>query len=77
MKKWDEATLVGWKEQEKQFKKDVVDMSKHKTLVNPYDLERLPGKRRAMLAVIGRYADRNYRQIEKDDDNRAQEGDTG
>lgn len=41
--KWGEGTLRRWKEEEAQFKKDVVDMTKHESLVNPYDLARPSG----------------------------------
>ena len=44
VQKWGERTLRGWKEEEQQFKKDVVDMTKHGSLVNPYDLERTSGR---------------------------------
>ena len=48
VEKWDKDTLETWRKEEARFKKDVVDMSKHKTLVNPYDLERTSGACRAV-----------------------------
>ena len=46
VEKYGEAKLVGWKNQESVFKREVLDQKCHGTLVNPYDLPRPKGMSR-------------------------------